>query len=117
MNRKNGKAGTAVAPAEPDEALEACDAEPGSVESVEASGGNREKTSSDAALATSWIEIKLIDEADQPVAGETFKLVCADDSVRYGTLDPKGFARVERIPPGSCKVTFPNLDEEAWEPA
>lgn len=112
MNPKNGKAGTAVAPAEPDAALEACDAEPGSSESVE-----RVNNTSDEEIATSWIEIKLIDEADQPVAGAWYKLVCADDSVRYGTLDPKGFARVERIPPGSCKVSFPNLDEEAWEAA
>jgi hypothetical protein len=33
-----------------------------------------------------------------------------------GTLDEKGFARVEGVDPGSCKVTFPNLDKSAWSP-
>ena len=38
-------------------------------------------------------------------------------SNREGTLDEKGLARVEGIPEGSCKVTFPDLDKDAWEPA
>ena len=33
-----------------------------------------------------------------------------------GTLDEKGHARVDHIDPGTCKVTFPNLDKDAWEP-
>ena len=37
-----------------------------------------------------------------------------DGTVAGGTLDEKGLARLEGIEPGSCKITFPNLDEEAW---
>jgi hypothetical protein len=33
-----------------------------------------------------------------------------------GTLDENGFARVEGIDPGQCKVTFPDLDKDAWSP-
>ncbi|MBC7927679.1 MAG: type VI secretion system tip protein VgrG [Bryobacteraceae bacterium] len=65
----------------------------------------------------SWIEIKLLDEEGNPVPGEAYKITLPDGStVADGTLDDKGFARVDNIDPGNCKVTFPNLDEEAWEP-
>ena len=30
---------------------------------------------------------------------------------------PLAFARIEGIEPGTCKVTFPRLDKEAWEKA
>jgi type VI secretion system secreted protein VgrG len=64
-----------------------------------------------------WIEIELVDEAGQPVAGEPYQVTLPDGStVADGTLDEKGRARVDNIDPGSCKVTFPNLDKEAWEP-
>ena len=33
------------------------------------------------------------------------------------TLDEKGLARVEGIDKGMCKVSFPDLDKEAWEEA
>jgi hypothetical protein len=37
--------------------------------------------------------------------------------VADGTLDEKGFARVEGFEPGQCEITFPELDEEAWKDA
>jgi type VI secretion system secreted protein VgrG len=64
---------------------------------------------------THWIEIKLVDEDGKPVPGEEYKVTLPDGStVASGTLDEKGRARVEGIDPGSCKVTFPNLDTSAW---
>ncbi len=65
----------------------------------------------------SWIEIVLVDEAGKPVAGEAYRITLPDGTtLAEGTLDEKGFARVDYIDPGSCKVTFPNLDKDAWEP-
>jgi hypothetical protein len=32
-----------------------------------------------------------------------------------GTLDGKDFARIDGIEPGTCKITFPELDKYAWE--
>jgi type VI secretion system secreted protein VgrG len=64
-----------------------------------------------------WIEIELLDEAGKPVAGEPYQVTLPDGTtVADGTLDEKGWARVDNIDPGTCKVTFPNLDKEAWEP-
>ena len=56
-------------------------------------------------------------EDDEPVPGEVYRVTLPDGKVAEGTLDEKGFARVEGIDPGTCKVTFPNLDQEAWEKA
>ena len=64
-----------------------------------------------------WIEIELSDEDGNPVPGEPYSITLPDGStVADGTLDEKGRARVDNIDPGTCKVTFPNLDEEAWQP-
>jgi type VI secretion system secreted protein VgrG len=63
-----------------------------------------------------YIEIELMDENAKPAAGVAYRVTCPDGAVAEGTLDEKGFARVDGIDPGSCKVTFPDLDKEAWEP-
>jgi hypothetical protein len=38
-------------------------------------------------------------------------------TIADGTLDHKGNARVSNIDPGPCKITFPNLHQDAWEKA
>jgi type VI secretion system secreted protein VgrG len=64
----------------------------------------------------SWIEIELFDDEKAPVAGEPYRVTLADGTtVADGTLDEQGFARVDHIDPGTCKVTFPNLDKEMWD--
>jgi len=66
---------------------------------------------------THWIEIALVGEDGKPLPGEPYRITLPDGStVADGTLDEKGRARVEKIDSGTCKVTFPNLDKEAWEP-
>ncbi len=65
----------------------------------------------------SWIEIELLDEEGNPVAGERYRVTLPDGStIAEGTTDENGLAKVSNIDPGSCKVTFPNLDREAWKP-
>jgi len=67
---------------------------------------------------TSWIKIKLVDEAGNPVPGEAYKIKTLSDGRTYsGTLDEKGEKELKGIEPGNCEVTFPNLDKEAWEDA
>jgi len=66
---------------------------------------------------THWIEIELLDEAGKPVTGEPYQITLPDGTtIADGTLDDKGRARVNNIDPGTCKITFPNLDQEAWKP-
>jgi hypothetical protein len=52
------------------------------------------------------------------VPGEPYRVTLPDGTtVADGTLDEKGYARVENIDPGTCKVTFPNRDKSAWKHA
>jgi len=64
---------------------------------------------------TSRIEIELVGEDDEGIPGEKYKITLPDNSVAEGTLNEKGFARVEGLEKGTCKVCFPDLDKEAWE--
>jgi len=57
----------------------------------------------------------MVGEDDEPIPGEKYKITLPDDSVAEGTLDEKGAARVEGFEKGTCKVSFPKLDKEAWE--
>jgi len=66
---------------------------------------------------THFIEVNLVDEDGKPVPGEAYKVTLPDGTtVADGTLDEKGHARVDNIDPGNCTVTFPNIDQDAWEP-
>ena len=65
---------------------------------------------------TSWIEIELVGEDDVGIPGEKYRVTLPDgETVATGTLDEKGFARVEGFAKGTCKVCFPSLDKDAWE--
>jgi type VI secretion system secreted protein VgrG len=66
----------------------------------------------------SWIEIKLVDETKSPVPGEPYSITLPDgQTVASGTLDEKGFARIDGIDPGTCQITFPQRDTAAWKNA
>ena len=140
MGKKSGKAGNAVSPAAPKKPEEADIADPGKVSEIKA---EQEKTKSgkygsqkvkpfkppseeeqtgpenekEKEKEKSWIEIKLVGEDGEPIPGEKYTITLADGSVVEGTLDEKGFARVEGIEKGTCEISFPNLDENAWESA
>ncbi len=67
-------------------------------------------------LERDWIEIKLVDEAGNPVAGQRYSIVTPDGREHRGYTDSLGLARITRIPSGECQVSFPELDMKAWEP-
>jgi type VI secretion system secreted protein VgrG len=118
-----------VSPAKPTDAQEADASEAGQVEEVSATarqtkagkyGSQKIKThtkNEENKEKTHWIEIELVDDAGQPVPGEDIDVECPDGSVASGTTDDKGKTRIENLDPGSCKITFVNLDKDAWEPA
>ena len=74
-----------------------------------------DSTREPAHAGRTWITIELIGEDDQPISGERYRVELPDGSVREGSLDQHGLARFFEIEPGSCVVTFPDLDQEAWE--
>ena len=129
---KSGSAGSIVKPAKPSAALDADVADPGEVakakaEQIEQQQGKYGSTpiksykpqdeEEGEEQKKSWIEIELVGEDDKPIPGEKYRITLPDDSVANGTLDQNGFARVDGIEPGTCKVTFPDLDKDAWEKA
>jgi hypothetical protein len=57
-----------------------------------------------------WIEIELKDIDLAPVANAEFILSLPNGEVRRGNLDPNGFKREERIPPGTCRIRFPERE-------
>ncbi len=132
MGKKSGKAGKAVSPAAPTKPEDADIADPGKVaeikaEQLETKSGKygstkikpfkppTEEEKEEKKEELSWIEIEMVGEDDEPIPGEKYKITLPDDSVAEGTLDEKGFARVEGFEKGTCKVCFPDLDKEAWE--
>jgi hypothetical protein len=127
MGKKSGKACKVVSPVSPDKAEDADLADPGKMAEIKAEqiknksgkyGSTKVKlhnpTEKDIE-EKSWIEIEMVDEEDEPVTGEKYKITLPDDSIAQGTLDNNGFARVEGVDPGTCKVTFPELDKDTWE--
>ena len=67
---------------------------------------------------THWIEIRLIGEDGNPIPEEEYRIHLPSGEPAEGRLDKNGWARVDGIPTGgTCKVTFPNLDKDAWNRA
>ena len=127
-----GMAGMLVSPTAPAEADIADNADPGSKEptykqqwrtksaseQAAAQAPSHDPTAQENKQKKGWIEIALADEAGKPVAGEKYRITLPDGAtLAEGTLDEKGKARVEGFDPGSCKVTFPEIDEELWSKA
>jgi type VI secretion system secreted protein VgrG len=123
---KSGNTGSAVAPAAPTAAFDADDASPGAVEQIKATqlqtqtgkyGSVQTPPYKSNPAKKSWIEIKLVDEEKNPVPGEPYSITLPDATVASGTLDDKGFARIDGIDPGTCQITFPQRDTAAWKKA
>ncbi len=119
-------------PAAPAAPFDADDANPGAVEQVQATQLQTQtgkygsvqvqpykppQTPEEMAKKKSWIEIVLVGEDKKPIPGEPYQITLPDGTVAEGTLDEKGFARVDGIDPGTCQITFPGRDKDAWKKA
>ncbi len=129
MGKKSGKACTAVSPAAPKKAEDADVADPGKVAEIKAEqaktksgkyGSQKVKphkppeTKEEKEQKKSWIDIKLVDQEGHPIPGREYKVILPDgQTAAEGTLDEKGYARVDGIEPGKCKIVFPGLDRSA----
>jgi hypothetical protein len=63
-----------------------------------------------------WIEVRLVDEHDDPFPGERCRIRLPDSSTMEGFLDQEGKVRFEGIVPGQTVITFPDLDAKEWKP-
>ncbi len=132
MNKKSGTAGTLVSPIAPAEVHEADQADPGVMAAIKAEQIKQKsgkfgtmpvkphqapETEEEKEKKPSWIEIELVGEDKKPIPGERYRITLPDNSVAEGTLDDKGSARIDGFEKGACKITFPDLDQDAWEDA
>jgi len=101
---------------------------PGSVSNTSSGGSGGGSSSSSSSGPTSsgggggstnpektWVDVQLLDEDGEPIPGERYILKITDGSVREGSLDASGRVRVNGIDPGTCTVTFPDLDTKEWK--
>ena len=64
-----------------------------------------------------WIEIELLDDSGQPVPAEAYQIELPDGRLVRGRLDSEGKARFRNLDPGTCQVSFPEIEASEWEPA
>jgi hypothetical protein len=62
-----------------------------------------------------WVEIILVDMEGKPVPGVKYRITPPGGQPVEGRLNEHGQAGLYQIEPGNCKVTFPDLDKDAWE--
>lgn len=129
---KSGTPGNAMEPPAPEPTNEADKADPGEAAKIKLEQIQKEEGKHGSVKAkphkppkteeekqeeekTSWIEIELVGEDDEPIPGTPFKVTLPDGAVAQHTLDQNGWARVDGFNAGQCKITFPELDKGAWE--
>jgi hypothetical protein len=62
-----------------------------------------------------WFEIEIEYEDGSPFDGNA-AIELPGGRRTDGPPDADGVVRVDGIDPGSCKVSFPSLDTDSWEP-
>ncbi len=67
------------------------------------------KQESGLLLFKDWVEIELKNQAGDLIPDEDYILTLPDGSQRKGKLDKQGKAIEKDVPPGDCKLEFPNL--------
>lgn len=63
-----------------------------------------------------WIEVHLVDEEGNAVAGAKYRIRLPDQSLMEGVLDESGKVRFDSIVAGQATVTFPDIDAKEWSP-
>ena len=62
-----------------------------------------------------WIEIILVDAEGKPMPNVKYRITPPSGAPVEGRLNEHGQAGLYQIEPGNCKITFPDLDKDAWE--
>ena len=64
-----------------------------------------------------WVELELLDDTGVAIAGAKYLIVGPDGQEHSGVTDAKGRGRLDGIPPGQCRISFPGMDKDAWAAA
>jgi hypothetical protein len=64
-----------------------------------------------------WVAIELVDEDGNGVEGIAYSIITPDNQQYTGMTDANGLARIDNIPAGQCKISFPELDKDAYKAA
>jgi hypothetical protein len=62
----------------------------------------------------SWIEVRFLDQQDEPVPAGRFRIELPDKSVQEGTISSGGLLHLEGIDPGSCRISLLDLEKAEW---
>lgn len=62
-----------------------------------------------------WVEIVLVDMEGNPLPGVKYRIELPGGEIKEGQLNSYGQAAFYELDPGNCKITFPELDQDAWE--
>jgi type VI secretion system secreted protein VgrG len=62
------------------------------------------------------IEVRLVDEMDHPIPGQSFTVTGNDSQTYSGTTDTNGIGRIDSLSPGLCRISWPGLDRRRWTP-
>jgi hypothetical protein len=62
-----------------------------------------------------WVEIEFLDSDGNAVPDKKYKVVFSNGDEKSGTLDSKGQARIEKVPPGKIDIQFPLDDSKENE--
>ena len=61
-----------------------------------------------------FIEIRIVDDNNNPISGKRAKLFLTDDRVLDTVLEADGVIRAEEIPAGNCRLELPVADRAEW---
>jgi hypothetical protein len=64
-----------------------------------------------------WVVIEAVDDRGDPVPFVRYRVELPDHQVREGVLDEHGRAELRGVDPGTCAVSFPDLDRREWAKA
>jgi len=76
--------------------------------------GDDASSASEANRELEGLEITMVDPDGLPVPNLRYRVVAPDGSVREGRLDSNGRAQEHGLEPGTCEVSFPDLDADIW---
>lgn len=64
-----------------------------------------------------FVAVQLLSDEPEPkpVPFKRYRIILPDESVREGQLDQYGRALITGIDPGTCKVSFPEIDAADWK--